>query len=294
MTGPDEHPGIPDPTRREPADRLASEPVQSTTRAEHHEPAVQDVAAAGTEATPVETRTEGWSRLARMGRPRLTKANLLATVLAVALGFGVMTQVQQQHTTGLASMSQADLIALLDSVNARSGKLNTEIDTLTRLRDSLKTGGDAAALKAAQDRLTTLQILAGTIPVQGPGITMTITDPQKSVASSNILDAVEELRDAGAEAIQIGPVRVVASTWFALSDQNTLIVDGTTLKPPYVVKAIGDSHTMSTAMAIPGGVVESLRQLGSTATITSANVIQVTALRASSQPRYAQPDKAAG
>lgn len=237
-------------------------------------------------------KTRGpWSRLSRMGRPRLTKANALATVLALLLGFAMVTQVRANRAGGLEAMSQEDLVNLLDNVNQQGTRLNTEISTLTAQRDTLKSsGGDQAAVAAAQERLAALRILAGTAPAQGPGITFTINDPSKSLASNNILDAVEELRDAGAEAIQIGDVRIVADSWFGLTDDGRLIADGKTLQPPYVITAIGDPHTMSTALAIPGGVVETLRQSDIRTEMVSKQLVRVTALRASAAPRYAQAE----
>ena len=44
---------------------------------------------------------------------------------------------------------------------------------------------------------------------------LTINDPDNKVTAALLLDALQELRDAGAEAVQIGDVRVVADTWFA-------------------------------------------------------------------------------
>lgn len=232
-----------------------------------------------------------WSRLRRMGRPRATRANLIAAILALALGFAMVTQVRATRTSGLESLRQGDLVSLLANVNNQSTRLQREYDGLVRTRDQLKSGGsDAAAIKAGQDRLDTLGILAGTVAATGPGIKITIKDSGGAVSAPNVLDAVEELRDAGAEAIQIGDVRVVASTWFGTADGGRLLVDGQEVQPPYTVLAIGDAHTMSTAMAIPGGVVESLAQIGATATVTERKTLTVSALRPLSQARYAQPD----
>ncbi len=262
-----------------------NEPVESVESVEVNEP-VESV-------EPSDARPERgpWSRLGRMGRPRLTKANALATVLALLLGFAMVTQVRANRAGGLEAMSQEDLINLLDNVNQQGTRLNTDITTLTGQRDQLKNGGgDAAAVAAAQERLTALKILAGTAPAQGPGITFTITDSGGNLASNNVLDAVEELRDAGAEAIQLNDVRIVANSWFGLSEDGRLIADGKTLQQPYVLTAIGDPHTMSTALAIPGGVVETLRQSGIQTQVVSKQLVSVTALRGSATPRYAQPE----
>lgn len=231
-----------------------------------------------------------WTRLGRMGKPRLTRAQLLGTVLTLALGFAIVTQVQQTQDSGLESMRQEDLVQVLDDVSQRSSRLEDQVRELQAQRDALKSGaGDSqAALSQARQRLATLQVLAGTAPAQGPGIRLTINDPAGKVTSALLLDAVEELRDAGAEAIQVGPARVVAQTWFGSQDGH-LVADGVPLTRPYVVLAIGDKDTMASAMNIPGGIVETLRSQGASATVDQVDTVHVDALQTPRTPRYAQP-----
>jgi uncharacterized protein YlxW (UPF0749 family) len=92
-------------------------------------------------------------------------------------------------------------------------------------------------------------------------VTITITDPDGVIESPTLLDAVQELRDAGAEAIQVGPSRVVVDTWFA-NDDGGVSVSGTRLVSPYRILAIGDPDTMLAALSIPGGVADSVRTRG--------------------------------
>ncbi|PWJ25047.1 uncharacterized protein YlxW (UPF0749 family) [Branchiibius hedensis] len=250
--------------------------------------------AADAHEPPADPPSSAWRTLARMGRPRATKANLFAALLAVLLGFGITTQIQQTDAGGLEDLRQDELVALLDSVNSQAARLEQEADRLTTTRDELKNStGDAAALQAAKERLEMLGVLNGTLPATGPGIIITIQDNEKGVQAANLLDTVEELRDAGAEAIQINDQRVIVSTWFGGSSDTGLTVSGHTIRAPYTILAIGDPHTMSTAMAIPGGVVESLRSMGAAATVTSSQQVKVTALQPAQTPQYAQPEPSA-
>lgn len=233
----------------------------------------------------------GWRTLARFGRPRATKVNAVAAVLALGLGFAMATQVRETRSSGLENLSQDNLIALLDAESGQSARLVQEKDALTATRNQLQgSQGDAAALRAARQRLAQLGILAGTIAAKGPGIRIVVADPSAGVQAATLLDTVQELRDAGAEAIQINNVRVVASTYFATSSDNRMVVDGTAINAPYTVLAIGDPQTMSTAMSIPGGVVSTYRQLGASAVVTTATSVNISALRARTGDRYAQPD----
>ncbi len=226
-----------------------------------------------------------------MGAPRATRANVLAAFLALVLGFAFVVQVRQTQEAGFENLRETDLVGLLDDVSERSEQLDEEAAELERTRDELLGGssGDQAAVEAAQERVEALAVLAGTVPVTGPGVRIHITDPDRAVTSLVLLDALQELRDAGAEAIQIGPVRVVASTYFGTSSEGYLTVDGVAISPPYHLVAVGDAHTMSGAMAIPGGFVDSVRQAGAEASVTQSESVVIDALQKPREHRYAQP-----
>ncbi len=244
--------------------------------------------------TPRTPRQQGaraaWRRLLRTARPRATKANALALALALLLGFAIATQVRQTQGQGLANLREDELVRILDDVTQDGNRLEAELRDLERTRDALASGAgqSAEAQAAARERLRTLGVLAGTVPVTGPGITVTIADPNREVTAPVLLDALEELRDAGAEAVQIGPVRVVANTYFTDTDTGVR-VSGTPVDPPFTITAIGDSATMASAMDIPGGVTESVRRLGGRATVSQSKSLSITALHDVEQPRYAQP-----
>ena len=234
--------------------------------------------------------SSAWKRLMLMVRPRATKANVLSALLALLLGFAVATQVRQNSSLGLESLRQSDLVNILDDATLQSARLDQNARELQVTRDQLVSGSTsgAAALKAAQERLDALGILAGTARAHGPGLRMTINDPAGKVTAPVLLDAIQELRDAGAEAIQVNNVRIVASSHFN-QGASGIEVDGRSVGQPYSIAAIGDPATMASAMEIPGGLSENVRQLGATITIAQEKELTVGALHAQSVPRYARP-----
>ena len=137
----------------------------------------------------------------------------------------------------------------------------------------MKSGTSAEALAQTQKRADQLRVLAGTTPVQGPGITMTI-EGDDAFYSADLLNAVQELRDAGAEAISVNGVRIVVNSWFADS-QRDISVSGTVTGQPYVIEAIGGPGTMATAMRIPGGVVDSVSSQGGTVSISESEQLEI-------------------
>ena len=242
-----------------------------------------------------------WKRLLRGGakvlpRPRLTRAHLLAGLLLGLLGFSLVVQARQTQSESLSSLSQSELVRVLDTVTNQSERLDAQARDLEQTSEELRTGSDqaAAAERATRARLEVLGILAGTLPAQGTGVTLQIDDPQASVDAAQLLDTVQELRDAGAEAIQLGSVRVVASTSFVDVDTSTganggVVVDGTTVRPPFTFTAIGEPATLETALDIPGGVLETLRQDGAHGTVRTGTELKVTALHQVQPPKFAVP-----
>lgn len=249
---------------------------------------VEDHAVASTDYTPEPVRgsvgkpvqgAAAWRRLMRMGLPRATKANLLAGLLAVLLGLAIATQVQLTQQRGLSQLSQTDLIRVLDDVSLRSSRLDAQIRELEATRDRLRsgTGSSAEALEQAQKRVDTLGILAGTVAATGPGVIITLEDPDNALTGPIVLDLIQELRDAGAEAIDVGGVRVVASSFVAEVDGD-IAIDGVPVTRPIVIKAIGDAKTLSSAMTIPGGIVETVRQKQASAKVAERETIEITSL----------------
>jgi uncharacterized protein YlxW (UPF0749 family) len=211
------------------------------------------------------------------------RSRLAVWVLLAVLGFAITVSVRANSgSAGLSSARQGDLVGILDDLDAKGQRLQGEVDSLQDSRDRLNgAGSGAAALADARARAEGLAILAGTAAAEGPGIEITIDDPRGQVGADVLVDAIQELRDAGAEALQIGPVRVIASTSVTDAPSGGVSVDGTQVDPPYRVLAIGDAHTLARAMQIPGGVLDTVASRdGGVASVTTPSTVRITAVRA--------------
>jgi uncharacterized protein YlxW (UPF0749 family) len=216
---------------------------------------------------------------------------MIALLLGL-LGFFAVVQLRlQAGNRGLENARQSDLIRILDDLNAKSDRLSGEISDLENRRAQLASGSNAgkAALAEAVKRKAVLGILSGTIAAHGPGVTLRIGDPGKKVDAAVLLDTLEELRDAGAEALQINGIRVVAGTSFLDAAAGQIRIDGKLITPPYVYVVIGDPGTLDPALRIPGGVFSVLDERGATPTLQSAQDVVVDAVRPPVAPQYAKP-----
>ncbi|MER7457721.1 DUF881 domain-containing protein [Micromonospora sp. NPDC126480] len=236
--------------------------------------------------------------VAGTGRRGVSSATVMIAVLLALLGF---TLVEQLRTTSddptTSAARQEDLVRILYDLNAREVRLRQDIAALEESQRQLRSGeqGRAAALEEATRRADELGILAGTLPATGPGLSVRFEPGGgKPVRAIRVLDAVQELRGAGAEAMQISggdraTVRIIASTFFLDGENGSLVVDGRRLTGPYTITVIGDPATMRTALNIPGGVVATVAGDGGTVIVEDREVAEVSALHAPIKLEHARP-----
>ncbi|MFJ5073987.1 DUF881 domain-containing protein [Streptomyces sp. NPDC088553] len=279
------------------------EPARGGTTGEQHEApsdSVHDTAAdhdvrvpGSGPVPPVAPAAEpsGRRRLASaLWPPRVTRAQLVVALLLFVLGLGLAIQVSStSDNSALRGARQEDLVRILDELDDRTQRLEDEKSRLEKQRTELESSSDQAeeARKQTQEKEQQLGILAGTVAAEGPGITLTVGDPSGAVESDMLLDAIQELRAAGAEAIQVNGVRVVADSYFT-GGGDDMRIDGTKVAAPYVFKVIGKPEDLEPALNIPGGVVQTLEKEQATATVERSAKIIVDALRPAKRPDYAQ------
>lgn len=222
------------------------------------------------------------------------RGQVIAAVILFVVGLGLVTQLRiTSAENAYAGARREDLISILDGLGAESRRLEAEITELERTRADLRSGADRqqVARTETERRLSSLAILAGTVPATGPGIRMTISDPAGKVTGEVLLDAVEELRDAGAEVIEVNDTsRVVASSWFATRGSN-LIIDGRTVARPLTVEVIGDPHSLEEAASFRGGLVSEITgpRIGGRVDIEQLSQVRIESLHSAPENQYARP-----
>ena len=140
---------------------------------------------------------------------RRRRSQLTIAAVAFALGLLVVVQLRSQAgDTGLAQLSAQDLTVLVANLNDRNDDLRTEAASLDRELATLvqnRSRGDVSVDEISAD-LERVRAYAGLDPVAGPGVTISIDGP---IDGPGVGELINELRNAGAETIAIGHVRVV-------------------------------------------------------------------------------------
>jgi uncharacterized protein YlxW (UPF0749 family) len=144
-----------------------------------------------------------------------------------------------------------------DDLTHRVAGLRTEVDRATD-----RAGAADRRIGAEQRRARALELAAGTAPVRGPSVTVTLSDAPRSadrvlpegtspddvvVHQQDVQAVVNALWAGGAEAMRIMDQRVV-STSAVRCVGNTLILQGRVYSPPYTITAIGDPERLSQAL----------------------------------------------
>ena len=228
-----------------------------------------------------------------MRPPSRLRTRALVAVVAAVMGFLVGVQAREQGGSEgrLAAESTEDLTRILSDLNAEADRLARDVSALRVREAQLRSaaGREDVLLEQAREELADLQVLAGIGVAVGPGVVVHIADPRGAVPWDGLLDTVQELRDAGAEAVAVGPVRVVASTWLGPARRG-VNVGGTVVRAPYDVSAIGDGRVIREALEIPGGPLAVLAaQPGVEVDVAEEQEIRVPPLRRQRAFRYARP-----
>jgi uncharacterized protein YlxW (UPF0749 family) len=243
----------------------------------------------------VPTAPTGMHRLGKALRARPDVGQVGVAALVGLLGFAAAVQVRADDEDLLNRARRGDLFLILDGLSARGDQLEEQIAQLENDRRELLSGADseAAALEQTAELAQQLAVLAGTVGATGPGVTVTIADPDGQVGARTMYSAVQELRSAGAEAIELSggdgeQVRVVATTYF-VDDDHGIAVDGVHLEPPYRFTVIGEPETLAEAMEFPQGVVDAVTGDGGTATVAQHDELVVDVVHEATPPQYASP-----
>ena len=240
--------------------------------------------------------SDGRSRLSASLRRPGSRGQVIVAVLLALLGFAAVTQVKANDKDDrYIGARQGDLVQYINNLSLASQRTEAEIAKLERTRNALRNDTQArrTAVDRARQQADTLGILAGTTPAEGPGIRVTVTDGQAKsggVGADQLLNGLEELRDAGAEVIELNDkVRVVAQTSVQDTDNGGVLVDGQVIKAPFVIDAIGDSHTLANALDFNGGFISSVKDLGGKVDVRQVDDVRIASIVTPEKAQYAKP-----
>lgn len=214
------------------------------------------------------------------------------TISAVALVLGLLVVVQvraQAGNAGFAQLSSQDLTVLVANLNARNDQLRREVSTLedelAALNQNRSRGEES--LDELRADLRRVRAYAGLDPVGGPGVTITISGP---IDGSGVEELINELRNAGAEAIGVADVRIVNGV-VVTGAPGAASIGGARLGPVFELSAIGAPDKLTGSLTRSGGVIAQLAatEPGVSVTVTPVDRIELPATSRSLVPTHGRP-----
>ena len=212
---------------------------------------------------------------------------IAVSVIALVLGFFFIVQLRSQAVVArtLAAQDDTSVALLINDLNRANNQLIQQTSALTQqeaaLQQALVAGGTDA--RTIEKELTLLQEVGGEVPVHGPGVEIRLDG---TLLDFELQDAVNSLRNAGAEAITLNGYRIVSNTPIQTRNQR-LSVGGNIARSPYVLLAIGDPEQLSAAADIAASSLQTRLQVA----VTRKSEIAITAVIAPRPLIYAQLGK---
>ena len=190
---------------------------------------------------------------------------------AICIQIRTIQNVEKEVGTSMAENSLRDeVLKWKDRYENMYARLQEAENKLEKNREEIANKNENTIQIEAE--LKTSNILLGLTQVNGTGITITIQDNQ-SIKEESVLDisyylvhdedlreVINELKNAGAEAISINDQRIISTTAITC-DGNVILVNGEKISSPFIIKAIGSSEMLG-GLSRPGGYIELLENTG--------------------------------
>lgn len=208
---------------------------------------------------------------------KLRKIHVNMFVVAVVLGFMISFSVKYtQEMEALQAVPEKQLDKkqeIQEQIIKEQIKKQQLTEELMAVKQQVsemekKLASNEAHGQALLNQLETLRMWGGTVPVTGRGVAVTLTEnalakehpgSEAAVREENLRQIINELFAAGAEAVSLNGQRLTTHSAVVYSGLVMLIND-TSINAPYEILAIGDPTILKTALEMPGGVLQHLRQ----------------------------------
>lgn len=206
-------------------------------------------------------------RRARMAAMSGSGSRLWVAVVAAILGVLVIGQLRgQAGVPGLSGLTSTELTQLIANLNAGNDRLRDELGDLGRQEQKLADARDRGQTTVGDltSDLTQIRAWAGLTPVTGQGIAILVSGP---IGGDGVEELLNELRNAGAEAIAVAGIRVVTGTVVA-GAPGALSIENDAIGDTFEIRAIGSPQILTGTLTRTGGVIAQVTSTYSNARIT--------------------------
>lgn len=217
------------------------------------------------------------------------KISLVLGLMCVALTFGIFLQIRTVENSNMKVSQNYEENNLRAEVLKFKEKYDNKAKALEELEKTLEEERKSATqnnteLEDAEIQIKKANKMIGLSEVKGPGVIVTLQDSKMNptnalsiadllVHDMDVLSVVNELKNAGAEAISINDQRIVSTTSISC-EGNVININKVKVGAPFEIKAIGLPESLS-ALDRPGGYLQILKKYSIEATLEKSNEITI-------------------
>lgn len=187
--------------------------------------------------------------------------------------------VEKVNETDIENMRETELREQVSAWKSKyeevSEKLEENNSKINDYNEKMELNEEASGL--IEDELKRSQLILGTTDVTGEGVVITLTDKHdNAIEAKNLIELLNELRFAGAEAISINGVRIINMTDIVDIDSYIIVKPSQRLVSPYVVKAIGNQTYLTSTLCLKNsGFVDKYNNSGKSVTLEKQRNIKI-------------------
>ncbi|CCO08730.1 DUF881 domain-containing protein [Desulforamulus hydrothermalis] len=220
-------------------------------------------------------------------------------IVLVGIVLGLMLSVQYRSYKDINETPPiARVQALSNEINQKKEERNRLQQRVNELREKLDKKASVSDINRRE--LEIYRIIAGTKAVVGPGVEVTLNDSNVALPpgqdpnlfvlhDEDVLRVINELKAAGAEAIALNGVRLIATSEIRCIGPTILTNKNKRLPAPFTITAIGNPDTLENSLFMKGGVVEQLKIWGIQVQVRKKTGIEIAEYTGPTTFEYARP-----
>lgn len=214
----------------------------------------------------------------------------LVCIVLICVMFVQFKTVEETDITAIENMKEDELRTTLSEWKTKYEetyeKYEETIATIDEYNKKIESSEEASEL--LDKELENSNLIVGNTDIYGEGIIVTLTDNNNQViVAEDLLELINELRYAGAEAISINDVRIINTTDIVEVGNTLIMVGGQRLSSPYVVKAIGNQAYLSSILGLKNsGFIDKYNNSGKTVTLVASKKVEILKYNGETEIKY--------
>lgn len=203
----------------------------------------------------------------------------IVCVVFFAVMFMQFRTIEETDITAIENMRESELRT---AISEWKGKYEETLEQLENNKKSFKEYQEKIekneeTSELVEKDLNKSNMILGKTDIYGEGVIVTLSNSSEyQITYSDLLELVNELKYAGAEAISINDERILSSTYISQPIDGLTVIGGQRISSPFVIKAIGNQTYLSSTLSLKdSGYIDRNRATGMNVKLETSKNIKI-------------------